>query len=516
MVHPRLKLPRRRVLVAAALPWLAACAAESRRAGEAAPPLLREFRAAWVATVANIDWPSRRDLSSAEQRAELQALLDRAQAIGLNAIVLQVRPCADALYPSALEPWSEYLTGVSGRAPDPPWDPLAEWVHEAHRRGLELHAWFNPYRVRHPSAGSDPAASHVSRAEPAIVQRYGPWLWMDPGEPRSAQRMLDVVLDVVRRYDIDAVHLDDYFYPYPINDAAGVELPFPDQSSWARYQAAGGRRERDDWRRGNVDALIETLYREVHRAKPWVRVGISPFGLPRPDLRPAGIDGFSQFHKLYADVEHWLQQGWLDYLAPQLYWPIAQTAQAFEPLLDTWLALNTRGRHLWPGLFTSRIGAPANGYAAQEVLAQIERARLRTGCGGHLHFSMVALAQDREGITTLLRTGPYAQAAPPPATPWLDEPAPGPVEARWSSTADGAAQLVVTAGRGAPLRQIAVQRWRGHGPWRQELHGAPLALAFEPKDERIAVTGLGRSGLATPTLLLARGRTGWRTVPAPP
>lgn len=169
------------------------------RDADTPPPIAREFRAAWVATVAHIDWPSRRGLTTAQQRAEMLELLDKAQAIGLNAIVLQVRPAADAIYPSTLEPWSEYLTGANGRAPDTPWDPLAEWVEQAHRRGLELHAWFNPYRARHTSATTPLAANHLANTDAVVVKRYGDLLWMDPGEPRAAQRMVDVVLDVVQR-----------------------------------------------------------------------------------------------------------------------------------------------------------------------------------------------------------------------------------------------------------------------------------------------------------------------------
>jgi uncharacterized lipoprotein YddW (UPF0748 family) len=190
------------------------------------------------------------------------------------------------------------------RRPTKPWDPLAEWVAGAHRRGLELHAWFNPYRARHPSARSENAATHVANTDAAIVKRYGDFLWMDPGEPRAAQRMLDVVLDVLRRYDIDGVHIDDYFYPYPANDAQGAEQPFPDDASYQRHVDGGGRLDRAAWRRDNVDRLVQTLHREIHAVKPWVRFGISPFGLPRPDRRPPGISGFSQYDKLFADVEH--------------------------------------------------------------------------------------------------------------------------------------------------------------------------------------------------------------------
>jgi uncharacterized lipoprotein YddW (UPF0748 family) len=406
------------------------------------PPDPREFRAAWVATVANIDWPSRPGLTAAEQRAEALVLLDRAQALRLNALVLQIRPAGDALFASTLEPWSEYLSGEQGRAPwaagEAPWDPLAFWVQEAHSRAIELHAWFNPYRARHSAACSPLAASHIARRRPDLVRTYGEQLWMDPAEPEAAAHTLAVVADVVRRYDIDAVHIDDYFYPYPVA-VDGVDQPFPDDAAWVRYQLGGGPLARDDWRRAQVDSLVQALQRTVQATKPWVRVGISPFGLPRPDRRPPGVTGFSQYDKLYADVEKWFEAGWLDYLAPQLYWPIDRAGQPFAVLLDYWLQANRAQRHVWPGLFTSRItrGEPLgmNAWPARELIDQVAQQRSRAapgdggpvGASGHIHFSMVALLQDRDGIATQLQAGPYAQAALVPATPWLDAtPVPAP------------------------------------------------------------------------------------------
>jgi uncharacterized lipoprotein YddW (UPF0748 family) len=427
------------------------------------PPAPRELRAAWVASVAHIDWPSRTALAAADQRQEALAILDRAQRMGLNAIILQVRPAADALYASALEPWSEYLTGEQGRAPSPAYDPLAFWVEQAHRRGLELHTWFNPYRARHTSARTPLAMPHVGLVRPEWVRSYGEMLWMDPGEEGAAAHTLAVMADVVRRYDVDAVHIDDYFYPYPVT-RDGAEQPFPDEPAWSRYRAGGGALSREDWRRANVDNLVQAMYREVHRIKPHVRVGISPFGIGRPDRRPAGIQGFSQYDKLYADVERWLQEGWLDYLAPQLYWAIDRSAQAFGVLLDYWLAQNTRARHVWPGLFTSRVGAPERerAWPAREVLDQVALMRTRPAASGHVHFSMVALMQDREGLATSLQQGPYAEPALVPATPWLgaDRPA-----VPRLSLAGG--QPAVRAGAGPGSVPVAWAVWqRVQGRWR--------------------------------------------------
>jgi len=372
------------------------------------PP--REWRAAWVATVANIDWPSKKGLSAEAQQAEIRSLCDTAVQVGLNALILQVRPGADALYESALEPWSEYLTGTQGQHPG--YDPLATWLAEARLRGLELHAWLNPYRARHSTAKSAPAATHLSRTQPDWVKRYGDQLWIDPGEPAAAEHTLAVVRDLLARYAVDGIHIDDYFYPYPVQDAAKADIDFPDEPSWQKYLAGGGALARADWRRYSVNRLVQRLYGVVHETRPGTRVGISPFGLPRPGLRPPGITGFSQYDKLYADVELWLREGWLDYLAPQLYWPRAQTAQAFEPLLQAWQALNPLGRPIHPGLFTSRIDATPQSWQPDEIVGQIESIRRLAPGSGHVHFSLVALAQNRRGIADALRSRSYVPRSP--------------------------------------------------------------------------------------------------------
>ena len=285
----------------------------------------------------------------------------------------------------------------------------------------------SPYRARHSAARSPLTAGHIGVRRPALVKSYGDMLWMDPGEPEAAAHTLAVVADVVRRYDVDGVHIDDYFYPYPVKQGE-ADLPFPDDAAFARHLLGGGTLARDDWRRANVDGLVQRLHQTVQAIKPQVRVGISPFGLGRPDRRPPGVVGFSQYDKLYADVEGWLHKGWLDYLAPQLYWPIARESQPFALLLDTWLAENPWRRHIWPGLFTSQItrGEPQGprSWPAREILNQVLLQRTRPDATGHIHFSMAALMQDRDGIATLLQMGPYAQPALVPATPWLDDQPP--------------------------------------------------------------------------------------------
>lgn len=490
------------------------------------PEAPREFRAAWVATVAQIDWPSAPGLPVVQQQAEALALLDRARAIGLNALILQVRPAGDAFYPSALEPWSEYLTGAQGQAPVPAWDPLAFWIEQAHGRGLELHAWFNPYRARHSSAKSPLAPQHIAARAPHLVRSYGDMLWMDPGEPECAQHLLAVVADVLRRYAVDGVHIDDYFYPYPVPAPATPgappvpgtpELPFPDEASYARYRAGGGALARDDWRRANVDALVQALYATVHAVRPGTRVGISPFGIGRPDRRPPGITGFSQYDRLYADVERWVHEGWMDYLAPQLYWPIARPGQQFPVLLDGWLAEQGQARvprHVWPGLFTSQVVHRAAGqpegpraWPAQELLDQIAVQRQRAdaarpggGATGHIHFSMVALMQDRDGLATALRAGPYAVPALVPATPWAGtaqqhQPPPAP-RLRLEP-----GRVVIEPGTPRP-GSAPVRLW---ALWRLQAQGWQLALQPEA-ERRIAHEGASALAVAAVSSLGVQGQ----------
>ncbi|MDO8178630.1 MAG: family 10 glycosylhydrolase [Undibacterium sp.] len=384
----------------------------------APPPAPREFRAAWVSTVSNIDWPSRKDLSVEKQKAEIITILDQAAQLKLNAIILQVRPSADAIYPSEIEPWTEYLSGEQGKAPDPWYDPLQMWIEQAHLRGLELHAWFNPYRARTALARSTLSHKHISKTFPAAVKQYGDLLWMDPAEPAAARQTIAVIADVVRRYDVDGIHIDDYFYPYPIKMPNGQEQEFPDDAAWIAYLKNGGQLKRADWRRQNVNQLVNTIYQRVHEEKNWVKFGISPFGIGRPDRLPAGIAGFSQYDKLYADVELWLANGWLDYLAPQLYWQIDPPAQAFKVLHEYWLTQNTQQRHIWPGIYTSRIDGSEKSWQPDEILNQVEATREKAG-GGHIHFSMAALSQNRKEIRQRLSVEKYPQAALIPATPWL-------------------------------------------------------------------------------------------------
>ncbi len=389
------------------------------------PPIRREFRGVWVATVGNIDWPSRAGLSTAEQQAELLAIMERSAALKLNAVIFQVRTGADALYQSDIEPWSEYLTGVQGQAPRPLWDPLEFAVREAHARGLELHAWFNPYRARYNQSKGQLASTHIGRTNPALVKSYGQYLWMDPGEPTVRQRTLQVVLDVVKRYDIDGVHIDDYFYPYPIARSGGRgELPFPDEASFARYRTRGGTLSRDDWRRDNVNTLVRELHEAIKAEKSWVKFGISPFGIWRPGT-PVGVVGFDAYAKLYADARLWMHEGWADYFTPQLYWPTYKVGQKYALLLDWWARENRRGRHMWPGNFTSRAGGRGAGsFTVSELLEQIRVTRAHESADGNVHFSMKSFITNQARMNDTLAAGPYSDLALVPPSPWMQAPPP--------------------------------------------------------------------------------------------
>ncbi len=376
------------------------------------PQIPREFRAAWVATVANIDWPSKKGLSTADQKAEMLRILDTAVALKLNAIVFQVRPACDAIYDSKLEPWTEYLTGEQGRAPNPYYDPLEFAVEEAHKRGLELHCWFNPYRASLQSQ-SPLSKTHIGKTHPEIVRQYSHFLWLDPGEPLVQKHSLAVIRDVVKRYDIDGVHIDDYFYPYP---EGGQD--FPDSASYQRYVDQGGSLGKADWRRDNVNQFVHNLYTTIKSVKPWVKFGISPFGIYRPG-NPASIKaGLDQYAELYADAKMWLNEGWCDYFSPQLYWPIAQKAQSYPVLLDWWISQNFKGRHIWPGIYTGRVGTDeGKTWNRKEILDQIALTRTRSGATGEVHFSMKVFLRNAQGINEALSNGLYADRALVPASP---------------------------------------------------------------------------------------------------
>lgn len=478
-------------LAALLLMALPGCAAEKVSTTPAAvipPAPVREFRAAWIATVGNSCWPSKPGLPVSQQKAELIAILDRAQSLKLNAVIFQVRPACDALYNSKIEPWSEYLTGLQGVAPSPYYDPLTFAVAEAHKRGLELHAWFNPFRARHFQKASPAfSASHVSRKQPELVRTYGRYLWLDPGDPAVREYSLRVVMDVLKRYDVDGIHFDDYFYPYHEKNSAGADIDFPDSTTWQRYGASSGL-ARDDWRRRNVDLFMEQVYRAIKDEKPWVKFGISPFGIWRPK-NPPSISGFDAYEELYADARKWLREGWCDYFAPQLYWGIKPPATSFTMLLDWWNGENPKGRHVWPGINSLNVGEK---WPPSEIINQIEFSR-RYPSPGHVHWSVMALMKN-SALDAALLAQVYQQPALIPASPWL------------SATSPPLPKLTVDAGRkslhvqwraGSGEKPAGwVLQTRANGNWATQILPADSKDAYIDNaiPDAVALRAVGRTG----------------------
>ncbi len=378
-----------------------------------APPPAREFRGAWITEVAaNPDWPSKPGLTTAQQKAEMLALLDRAQELHFNAVFFQVRPACDAFYASAIEPWSDRITGVMGKAPEPFYDPLAFIIAEAHKRGLQLHAWFNPFRAAHPETKSPPAANHITRTHPELIRHYADQVWLDPGEPAAQARTLAVILDVVKRYDVDGIVFDDYFYPYPQKNWSGREIDFPDDASWKKRSTTIDI-SREDWRRNNVNQLVQKVSQEIKAAKPQVQFGISPFGIWRPQ-NPPQIKGLDAYGKIYADARAWLANGWVDFLAPQLYWAIADRDHSFSALFSWWRAQNPKGRHVYAALNDAAAGKTL---ATDEIARQIQSVRTQTSVGGEIHYHLRSVA-DNSALAAAVRAQ-YAQPALVPASPWI-------------------------------------------------------------------------------------------------
>lgn len=372
----------------------------------------REFRAAWVATVANINWPSKPGLSVKNQKEEALFLLDLLKENNFNAVIFQVRPQGDALYKSELEPWSYYLSGIQGVGSSPDYDPLQFWIEEAHKRRLELHVWLNPYRAHHPDGGPVSKHSVVNTKSNLVLELKNGYHWFDPSLKGTQDHSHAVVMDIVKRYDVDGVHFDDYFYPYPsYND----NEDFPDSLSWNIYKASGGKLSRGDWRRKSVDTFIERVYRSIKVEKPYVKFGLSPFGIWRPN-HPTSIKGFDQYDVLYADAKKWLNEGWVDYFTPQLYWPINRIPQSFPVLLGWWESENSKQRHLWPGVSIGRLSGDQQ---RDEIvnLIMITRGMLPKA-PGMVHWSIQPLVES-DSLRAVLREGPYATPALIPEMNWL-------------------------------------------------------------------------------------------------
>ncbi len=465
-------------------------AAVSYRPSAIVPPKpVREFRGMWIATVANIDWPSKPGLSSADQKQELTAILDRAAQLKLNAVIFQVRSGCDAMYASPIEPWSEYLTGTMGRPPSPFYDPLAFAVEEAHKRGLELHAWFNPYRALHFSNKSPIAPNHVSRSHPEMVKKYGKYLWLDPGQSGVREYTLGVVMDVVKRYDIDGVHFDDYFYPDRVDAAADTD--FPDDASW-RKQSGTTALDRANWRRSNVNTFIERAYQSIKAAKPWVKFGVSPRGIWRPGYPPQ-IRGMDAYASIYADSRKWFANGWLDYFAPQLYWPIEEKEHSFAALLGWWAQQNSKHRHLWAGLNVAK----AERWKPDEIPSQIRLARKEPGVTGYICYNTGSLMHNTP-LADLFEHELNVEPALVPASPWLSKEAPRKPEIYLSGFRSGPLRLMGRPARESGSGYWLIQTSSGEKWTSETVRSRDLVKDFgSQQPEAIAVTWIDRFGGAS-------------------
>jgi uncharacterized lipoprotein YddW (UPF0748 family) len=485
----------------------------------APPPVVpREFRAAWVTPIYDRgfrDWPSAPGLTPDQQRAELDALLDDAAAIGLNAVILHVRLAADALYPTKYAPWSALLSGQSGVGPS--YDPLAFAVQAAHARGLQLHAWFNPFRAALPGVPGRLASTHVTRQHPEWVVRYGSQTWIDPGNPAARKYVLETILDVARRYDVDGIHLDDYFYPYRESRTytrrvkkkrvrMSEEIPFPDARSWKRYGVTQGFADRDAWRRANIDDFVRSLYTGVKAIKPTMIVGISPFGIWRPGS-PSGVTGLDSFSEIYADSRRWLSQGWVDYLAPQLYWQVDGVQDRFRALESWWRTENPMKRFVWPGLYTSHVFGGIDTWPIDEIQTQIETIRgARAGTAdapGHVHFRLSALLADNERVARSLAND-YAQRALVPAFTWLgSSPPPTP-----SIATNATSTLSMVAADGVVPRWWLIQVRGAGGAWTTKIQpGAESDLAMDAlastNPNEVAVSAVSATGVESEPAVVA-------------
>ncbi|OOQ60460.1 glycoside hydrolase family 10 protein [Mucilaginibacter pedocola] len=375
----------------------------------------REFRAVWIATVSNLDWPQNARATAELQKRDLLNQLNSHQQTGINAIMFQVRPAADAFYAKSREPWSKYLTGKQGDAPD--YDPLEFAIDEAHKRNMELHAWFNPYRATFDGKFNLLSADHITRTKPEWFFIYEGIKLFNPGIPEVREYIVQVVLDVVKNYDVDGIHMDDYFYPYPVRGQV-----INDADAFAEYGA--GFSNVKDWRRDNVDKLIHMLADSIHKYKPTMKFGISPFGIwANKSQHPDGSNthGGSSYIENFADTRKWMKEGWIDYISPQIYWQIGNRAAAFDTLLDWW-SNNTYNRHLYVGL------APYRFYEARspafknpsEIPNQLRLMRDNPRVQGGIYFRSQTLVANANHLADTLKQDFYQFPALPPPMLWRD------------------------------------------------------------------------------------------------
>ncbi|MFC4778711.1 family 10 glycosylhydrolase [Paenibacillus sp. GCM10023252] len=417
----------------------------------------REMRAAWIATVDHVDWPARGVVTEAEQKASFTAMLDKLESAGINALIVQVKPTSDAFYPSQYGPWSEWLTGVQGK--DPGYDPLAFMLEEAHKRNMEFHAWFNPYRISLQDDVNKLVADHPARLHPDWVVSYGGKLYYNPGIPAARAFIQDSIMEVVNGYDIDAVHFDDYFYPYPVT---GVD--FPDDAQYQQYGA--GSASKGDWRRDNVNQFVQEISVKIKQAKSYVKFGISPFGIwKNKSTDPAGSDtnGLSSYDAIYADSKKWIDEQWIDYVTPQIYWYLGYSPAAYDKLTEWWSGLvEGKNVQLYSGHALYRIGTGEDWMDSEEMPDQIKYNRNFDNVQGSMFFSAKGFADNPLGFTDRLSNDLYRYPALVPAMPWLDSTAPTApaAESAVGRGADGV-QLKWKEASGSDTSYYVVYRYEG-------------------------------------------------------
>jgi len=369
-----------------------------------------EFRGVWVASVDNIDWPSKGNYNADSQKIEFIKLADLHKTNGMNALVVQIRPATDAFYPSPYEPWSEWLTGKQGQPPIPYYDPLEFMITETHKRGMEFHAWMNPYRAEFKIGTSTISATHITRLHPDWFLTYGDKKYFDPGNKQVQQYVTNVVKDVVNRYAVDAIHFDDYFYPYRIT---GKE--FPDDEKYLLY---GNGMNKEDWRRSNTDSIILMLANAIKKENSKCQFGISPFGVWRNnDKDPDGSNtkaGQTNYDDLYADILLWLKKGWIDYVAPQLYWEFGHKAAPYEILIDWW-ANHTYGKNCYIGLGIYRAGSNDAWKDKTQLPRMIDALRSKPNIQGMIFFSSKTFNKNPNGWNDSLKLKYFANPASTPA-----------------------------------------------------------------------------------------------------
>ena len=358
----------------------------------------KEFRGVWIASVDNTDWPAKGVVDVATQKASFINLLDMHKRNGMNAVIVQIRPAADAFYPSTLEPWSQWLTGIQGQAPNPYYDPLAFMLVEAHKRGMEFHAWLNPYRAVFSIKNANITSMHVTRQHPDWFIAFGDKKYFDPGNKEAQKFVINVVKDIVTRYKIDAIHMDDYFYPYRISGK-----DFPDDKM---YKINGRGMNKDDWRRSNTDSIILNISKTIKQVNKKCRFGISPFGVWRnASVDPKGSNtkaGQTNYDDLYADILLWLRLGWIDYVAPQLYWEIDHKLCDYNILADWWAA-NSYGKDCYVGIGIYRAGTNAAWKDKTQIPRQIKKLRSLRNLNGMIFYNSTAFVKNPSGWNDTLR-----------------------------------------------------------------------------------------------------------------